>query len=97
MRPGTRAAIVARFFEFTYPVATSCTSACEGEISVTCPTCTSRATSTDFCRSKMAKPARSTPLPTTVDKTDAFTKNLIRYGSGEAYVEAHAAPVEAKS
>ncbi len=39
----------------------------------------------------------STPLPTTVDRTDAFTKNLTRYGSGEAYVEAHAAPLEAKS
>ena len=39
----------------------------------------------------------ATPLPTTVDKTDAFTKNLTRYGSGEAYVEAHAAPLEAKS
>ena len=39
----------------------------------------------------------STPLPTTVDRTDAFTKNLTRYGSGEAYVEAHAAPLESKS
>ena len=38
----------------------------------------------------------SSPLPTTVDRTDAFTKNLTRYGSGEAYVEAHAAPLEAK-
>ena len=37
-----------------------------------------------------------TPLPTTIDRTDAFTKNLTRYGSGEAYVEAHAAPLEAK-
>ena len=39
----------------------------------------------------------SSPLPTTVDRTDAFTKNLTRYGSGEAYVKAHAAPLEAKS
>jgi hypothetical protein len=38
----------------------------------------------------------STPLPTTVDRTDAFTKNLTRYGSGEAYVEAHAAALESK-
>ena len=38
-----------------------------------------------------------TPLSTTVDRTDAFTKNLTRYGSGEAYVEAHAAPLECKS
>jgi hypothetical protein len=38
----------------------------------------------------------SSPLPTTADKGEAFTKNLVRYGSGEAYVEAHAAPLEAK-
>lgn len=38
----------------------------------------------------------STPLPTTADRTDTFTKNLTRYGSGEAYVEAHAAPLEAR-
>ncbi len=37
----------------------------------------------------------TTPLPTTVDKTDAFTRNLTRYGSGEAYVEAYAALPEA--
>ena len=39
----------------------------------------------------------SSPLFTTVDKTDAFTKNLTRYGSGEAYVEADAAPKEVGS
>lgn len=38
----------------------------------------------------------STPLPTTVDRAEAFTKNLTRYGSGEAYVEAHAAPLDSK-
>jgi hypothetical protein len=38
----------------------------------------------------------STPLPTSMDRTDAFTKNLTRYGSGEAYVEAHAAPLESE-
>jgi hypothetical protein len=36
----------------------------------------------------------SSPLATTADKADAFTKNLTRYGSGEAYVEADAAPPE---
>jgi Protein of unknown function (DUF499) len=36
-------------------------------------------------------------LATTADKSEAFTKSLSRYGSGEAYVEAHAAPMEAKS
>lgn len=38
-----------------------------------------------------------TALSTTADKSDAFTKSLTRYGSGEAYVEAHAAPLEVKS
>ena len=38
-----------------------------------------------------------TALSMTPDKTDAFTKSLTRYGSGEAYVEAHAAPLEVKS
>ena len=28
------------------------------------------------------------------DRTEAFTKSLTRYGSGEAYVEAHAAAQE---
>jgi hypothetical protein len=37
-----------------------------------------------------------TPLSTTQDKAEAFTKNLTRYGSGEAFVEADAAPVESK-
>jgi len=41
--------------------------------------------------------AFTSPLATTADKTEAFTKNLTRYGSGEAYVEAHAAPLETKS
>lgn len=36
----------------------------------------------------------TTPLSTSPDQTDALTKNLTKYGSGEAYVEAHAAPVE---
>ncbi len=36
------------------------------------------------------------PLATTADQTDAFTKHLTRYGSGEAYVEADAAPLETK-
>lgn len=35
-------------------------------------------------------------LPTTADQTEAFTKSLTRYGSGEAYVEAHAAAQETK-
>ena len=39
----------------------------------------------------------STPLSTLLDRTEAFTKNLTRYGSGEAYVEADAAPLEARS
>lgn len=34
------------------------------------------------------------PLSAAPDKTDSLTKSLTRYGSGEAYVEAHAAPVE---
>lgn len=34
------------------------------------------------------------PLSTSPDQTDTLTKNLTKYGSGEAYVEAHAAPVE---
>ena len=38
----------------------------------------------------------STPFPTAADRTDAFTKNLVRYGSGEAYVEAIAGPMESK-
>jgi hypothetical protein len=38
----------------------------------------------------------STPLLTLLDRTEAFTKNLVRYGSGEAYVEADAAPPEAR-
>ncbi len=38
-----------------------------------------------------------TPLSTALDKTEAFTKNLTRYGSGEAYVEADTSPMEAKS
>ncbi|MFI5458100.1 MAG: ATP-binding protein [Isosphaerales bacterium] len=41
--------------------------------------------------------AFTSPLATTADKTEAFTKNLTRYGSGEAYVEAHAAALETKS
>lgn len=36
----------------------------------------------------------TTPLSTSPDQTDSLTKNLTKYGSGEAYVEAHAAPVE---
>lgn len=39
----------------------------------------------------------STPLLTALDRTEAFTKNLTRYGSGEAYVEADAAPRETQS
>lgn len=35
-----------------------------------------------------------TPMSTSPDKTDALTKHLTKYGSGEAYVEAHAAPLE---
>ena len=35
-------------------------------------------------------------LLTTADQTEVFTKSLTRYGSGEAYVEAHAAAQEAK-
>ena len=38
----------------------------------------------------------SSPLMTAEDKSAAFTKNLTRYGSGEAYVEADAAPMETK-
>jgi hypothetical protein len=34
------------------------------------------------------------PLSTSPDQTDTLTKNLTKYGSGEAYVEAQAAPVE---
>jgi hypothetical protein len=37
----------------------------------------------------------ASPLSTAPDKAEAFTKTLTRYGSGEAYVEAHAAPPEA--
>jgi hypothetical protein len=37
----------------------------------------------------------NTPFSTAPEYTDVFTKNLTRYGNGEAYVEAHAAPVEA--
>jgi hypothetical protein len=36
----------------------------------------------------------TTVLPTTPETSEAFTKNLTRYGSGDAYVEAHAAPRE---
>jgi hypothetical protein len=39
----------------------------------------------------------ATALATSPDKADEFTKLLTRYGSGEAYVEAHAAPQEMKS
>jgi hypothetical protein len=39
----------------------------------------------------------SSPLSTASDRAEAFTKNLTKYGSGEAYVEADAAPVESKS
>ena len=35
-------------------------------------------------------------LPTALDKTEAFTRTLTRYGTGEAYVEAEAAPLEAR-
>jgi hypothetical protein len=35
------------------------------------------------------------PLSTTADKVEAFARSMTRYGSGEAYVEAHAAPPEA--
>jgi len=34
------------------------------------------------------------PFRTTPDQTDTLTKSLTKYGSGEAYVEAQAAPVE---
>ena len=40
--------------------------------------------------------ASTSPLATTADKTEALTKNLTRYGSGEAYVEADEAPLETK-
>jgi len=36
----------------------------------------------------------TTPYSTSPDQTDSLTKNLTKYGSGDAYVEAQAAPVE---